>query len=64
MIDDIANQNEVIGEQTNQIESKINIKKKIMIVDDEQYNRMAVGVILDVIGLQNSGDNCDFAING
>ena len=40
------------------------MKKKIMIVDDEQYNRMAVGVILGVVGLQNTGDKCDYAING
>ena len=64
MIDEIDKQNEAIDVKKNQYEIKINMKKKILIVDDEQYNRMAVGVILDVVGLQNSGDKCDFAING
>ena len=64
MIDDIANKNEQIDEQTNLIEQRIALKKKILIVDDEQYNRMAVGIILDAIGIQNSEDKCDNAING
>ena len=38
--------------------------KKILIVDDEQYNRMAVGVILDVLGHPNSEDKSSYAING
>ena len=48
----------------NLIQNKILRKKKILIVDDESYNRMAVGVILDVLGFQDSDDKCDYANNG
>lgn len=39
-------------------------KKKILIVDDEQFNRIALNVILDSFGVQNTDDVCVYAING
>ena len=37
---------------------------KILIVDDEQFNRMALKIILNSMGLENTEEKCIFAING
>ena len=53
-----------IGEREARISNIIDRQKKILIVDDEQFNRMAVGIILELIGLDNCQDKCVYAING
>ena len=39
-------------------------KKKILIVDDEPYNQIAVQNILEIVGLQDSNNVISTAING
>ena len=40
------------------------VKKKILIVDDEQFNRMALQIILDSFGVKDTDETCIYAING
>ena len=40
------------------------IKKRILIVDDELFNQIAAKIVLKAAGIQNVDDLCDTAING
>ena len=60
----MESENLSINEREAKLSNIIERQKKILIVDDEQFNRMAVGVILNSIGLPNYQDKCVYAING
>ena len=42
----------------------IDLRKRILIVDDELFNRMSIKIVLKAAGIQNVEEICDTANNG
>ena len=42
----------------------IDLRKRILIVDDEQFNRMSIKIVLKAAGVQDVEEICDTANNG